>query len=178
VLPLDEVFVRALVLADAPALGEGLARFVAAKNVVAVTGAGVVNPHPLAHRAAQAAIDRQPDALAEEVPQRDVDGGQPARFGADGAKRHALSEGVCVPRHLAWILAEQIGHGDLADVTGRGLGAKERLAQADQTLVRVDLNPEQVGVRGRLQRFDAGDLHGRYASTRSCGRTRLSGRTV
>ncbi len=74
ILPLDEIFVWTLMLADAPALGKGLTGFVATKDVVAIAGAGVVDPHPLADRAAQAAIDRQSDALAEEVPQRHVDG--------------------------------------------------------------------------------------------------------
>ncbi len=72
-----------------------------------------------------------------------------------------------MPRDLARILAEQVRRADLVDVAGRGLGAKERLTQAHQALVGVDLNPEQVGVGGGLQRLDAGDLHGRYASTRS-----------
>src|SRR5205085_11525516 len=66
-LPLEQIFVWSLVLADPPAVGESLTWLVALEDVVSVARAGVVQPDAIAHGSAQAPVDRQADALAEEV---------------------------------------------------------------------------------------------------------------
>src|SRR5205085_11659385 len=74
-------------------------------------------------------------------------------------KSHALAERIRVSGNLARVLAEQVRRRDLMDVACGCLGPEERLAQAHQTFVRMQLQPQQVRIHRCLQRFDASDPH-------------------
>src|SRR5438876_4766861 len=56
-LPLEQIFEGALVLANAPAFGERTARLMGAVDVVTVPGAGVVQADPVTNRAAEQTIN-------------------------------------------------------------------------------------------------------------------------
>ena len=50
---------------------------------------------------------------------------------------------------------------DFVHIGFDGLRQEERLAEADEPLVGVDAQPEEVGELLEPDRFDGGDLHGR-----------------
>ena len=158
-LPLDQIFVRPLVIAHPPAIGPAPTGVAALVDVVAVPGAGVVDPDPLADRAAEAAVDRQPDALPEQIPEGDIERREAAPLRAHRPLHRPLAEGVVMALDLARVFAEQIRRGDLMDVaSGRG-GAEERFPEADQPFVGVDLHPEEIRIGRGFDRLDAGDFH-------------------
>ena len=159
VLPLEEVFEWTRVLADAPTFRKGSTRVMRLEDVVAVACAGVVDAHPLSNRATQAAIDGQPDALAEQVPQGDIDCRQTPHLGAHGTVCHALAQRVGVSRDLARVLAEQVWGGRLVDVGCHGGRPVERFAEPYEILIGVEANPEKIRVRAARYGFDLGDAH-------------------
>jgi len=59
---------------------------------------------------------------------------------------------------LAWVFAEQVRRDPSVDPLRRWVLPVPVLAQADQTLVSVDLYPEAVAVALRDDRLDASDL--------------------
>ena len=116
--------------------------------------------------AAEHLVDRQAGRLAGEVPERDVDA-------ADRAHRHrpalVADAASYIARHSCSMrsgsLAEQqrLQPPHLGD-DALGVVLQVWLAQPDQPLVGVDLQPDPA--RRHLQDLQAGDLHGRSRSWR------------
>ena len=71
-----------------------------------------------------------------------------------------------MPLDLQRVLAEKIRRRDLVDMPDYRIGALARLAEADQTFVRMDVHPHVVGILAKLQRFDGRDLHGGASAAR------------
>ena len=87
-------------------------------------------------------MDRLAADPAEQVPERDVDRREGAALGAGGAgrERSAPASGLDPER----VLAEQVRGRRLVHPGGDGLGAQERLAEADQPLVGVHADVAEV----------------------------------
>ena len=111
--------------------------------------------------------DRLAERLAVDVPERDVDGGVATHLGAGIARADIdAAEPAVVQLDIARILADQIGRNVVVDIGGDGAGRPERLSGADQAGIGMNAKPEQERKFRQPQRFDAGDLHARFASPR------------
>ena len=122
---------------------------------IAVAGAGVVGADPVVAEPAQELMDRLARRLAEEIPERDVDGGEPPHLRAAAAEPDiGRAERVGMLVDPQGVLAQQIGRGAFVDIGRDGLGAEEGLAQADQPLVGHHLDPDQIGELRQLDRLD------------------------
>ena len=150
-----EVLVGTLLVADAP-VGDGLAALVAD---VLVARAGVVDADAIAAPAAQRLADRPADRLAEQIPQRDVDRRVAARLHAGAAPAEIVDEALVDRLDLDRVAADQLGRGALMDVGLDGSGAHEGLAEAGQTLVGPQPDPDEVGEFAQPDGLDGGDLH-------------------
>ena len=110
---------------------------------IAVAGAGVVGADPVVAEAAQQLMDRLAGRLAEEIPERDIDGGEAAHLRAAAAETDiGRAQGVGVLVDPQGILAQKIGRRTLVDIGRDGLGAEEGLAEADQAFVGHHLDPD------------------------------------
>ena len=109
----------------------------------------------IAAEAAQQLMDRLAGRLAEEIPERDIDGGEAAHLRAAAAETDiGRAQGVGVLVDPQGILAQQIGRHAFMDVSRNRIGAEEGLAQADQPFIRMHLHPAKIGELGQLDRFD------------------------
>ena len=99
---------------------------------VARAGAGVVGADAVAREAAEELGDRLAGDLAEQVPQRDVEGGVAAEFGAGRAEADIGDEVAGDAIDGERIAAEHLRRDHLMDVGLDGRGGEERLAEADQ----------------------------------------------
>ena len=132
---------------------------------VAITGTGVVDADPVAAFAAEQLIERLPRRLAEEVPQRDVDRRGGADLDADRLEPEVpLEEVPAVALDLERVLAEEIRRARFVDLSLDRRDRVEGLAQADEALVGVDADPEDVGELAETDRLDRGDFH-RYRTS-------------
>ena len=116
----------------------------AAAASVQRAAARVVGADVLACSAAQRLIQRCAGSLAGQIPQGDVDGGRPSSLGADAAPTPVAIQRAPVARDVPSVLAEQIRRDGFMDVRGDRVGAEERLAQADETVGRLDLDEDQI----------------------------------
>ncbi len=123
-------------------------------------GAGVVGADARPREAAEKLRDRLPRRLAEQVPQRDVERRVAADLGAGGAEPDIEGQVLGDPVDGERIAAEELWRDRLVHIGFNGLRQEERLAEADQPLVRVDAEPQEVGEFFEPDRFDGGDLHG------------------
>ncbi len=155
-----EVLVLALLRVEAE-VGRALRRL---GLDVGVAGAGVVDLDPVAHAAAEQVAERQVRRLAEDVPQRDVDGRAAAHLGARRGKADVAREGALDALDVARVAAQERWRDDAVDMRLGRLRAIERLAEPGQALVRVHLHPEQVGELANPDRLYARDLHGSFPS--------------
>ena len=133
----------------------------AAFTDVAVAGAGIVDADLVVREAAQALMDWLSDSLAEQVPQRDVHGGRGAHLHAAAAEAEILilqRPGMTVDLQRG--LPEQQRRHGLMDLRLDSAGAKEGLPESDQSLVGVDVDPEQIGKLPESDRLEGRDLHG------------------
>jgi len=106
-------------------------------------------------------MQRLSGRLAEQVPECDVDsrGGAHLHPGAGKAEVLVLQR-ASMPVHLQRGLSEQQRRHRLVDVRLDRAGTEEGLAQPDQPLVGVDMEPEQIGELAEPDRLEARDLHG------------------
>ena len=97
---------------------------------VVVAGAGVVDADRSRERPPSMLGDRLAVRLAEEVPERDVDGRVAAHLGArSSASRDSWRASPLMRLDLQRVAAEQLGRDRLVDVGLDGGGAQERLAE-------------------------------------------------
>ena len=92
--------------------------------------------------------------------------GEAAGFGTDGAERHTLPQRIGMTCDFARVLTQEVRSRDPVDVACRGIGAMERLAQANQSFICVQLEPKHIRVGRGLQSFDTSDSHVLSASHR------------
>ena len=122
-------------------------------------GAGVVGADAVAREAAEELGDRLAGGLAEEVPERDVDGRIATGFGAGGPEADIADKVAGNQVDGQRIAAEEQRRGGLVDVRLHRARPEERLAKAGDPGVGVDLHPQQVGVFRDADCLDFGDLH-------------------
>ncbi len=137
-LPGDQVLILPLVLPEAPARREAATGTCRAMDMIAIAGAGVVDADTVPHRPAEALIDRQADALAEDVPERDVERGDRPHLGAHRAMRHVAAERHVVLLDSARVLTEQIGRDRLVDIPRDRRRTEAGLTEADDSLIGMD----------------------------------------
>jgi hypothetical protein len=124
-------------------------------------GARVVDPDLLAHTTAEEIAQRQVGRLPEDVPQRDVDRSAPAHFGA-GADEADIADQVRLLRlDITGVFADEPWRNELVDMRFGRSRAVKGLAEADQPLIRLDLDPEKVGKFVNADSLDRRDFHGR-----------------
>src|SRR6185312_10557076 len=81
---------------------------------IAVAGAGVVGANLVMAEAAQELMDRLARRLAEEIPERDIDGRQPPHLGAAAAESDiGRAQGMGMLVDAQGILAQEIRRGTL-----------------------------------------------------------------
>src|SRR5262249_24554286 len=137
---------------------------------VSVARASVVNPNPLVREAAKALIERLSRRLAEQVPQRDVyrRGGAhlyPAAREAEILVLQRPSMAVQLERRLA----EQERRYRFMELRLDCSRAKEGFAQADHSLVRMHMDPQEIRELTEPDRLKGCELHG--VSPTASGRT-------
>ncbi len=126
---------------------------------VAVPRAGVVDADRLARLPAEELGDRAARRLAREVPERDVDGGVPARLHARAPGAHVLLEGEAEPVDRGRVLPEEPRRGGLVEIGGDLVRAEEGLPEADEARVRVEAHEADVGELGELDGLERRDTH-------------------
>src|SRR5439155_3445515 len=137
---------------------------------VAVSGAGVVCADPIAAKTPQQLVNRLAGHLAEEIPERDVDGGETPHLHAAAAEPDiGGTQRMRVLVDAQGVLAQQVGCRALMDVGSDGIGAEEGLAQAYRPLIGMDLDPQKIGELREQYSFDRGDPH---AFSSECDRWR------
>jgi hypothetical protein len=105
-------------------------------------------------------VERLSGRLAEQVPERDVYGRGGAHLHPRAAEAEVLIlQCPSMPVHLQGGLTEQERRHCLMDLRLDRAGTKERLAQADQSLFGMDMEPEQVGELAESDRLETCDLH-------------------
>ena len=97
--------------------------------------------------------------LAEEIPERDVEGGIAAHLGPGGAKAENARQVARKRVDLERVPADDAGRHDLVDIGFDGSRMKEGFAEARQALVGMDEQPEEVRSLGDADGFQPGDLH-------------------
>lgn len=129
------------------------------------SAARVVDRQAVARTAAQQFEDRAAGRLPEDVPQRGIDGGDRADLDARASEpgRIAIVERGPEPLDLRRVLTEQLRRGPLVKIAADRRGHHERVAGADETLIGLDPNVEDVRGVGEVDRLDAGDPHPRGA---------------
>ena len=99
---------------------------------VAVAGARIVDRHALMRAAAEQTPDRLAERLSINVPQRDVDRGVAANFGARITRPDIdAAEAAVVQLDIARILADQVGRDVVMQVCGDRPGRPEGLARSN-----------------------------------------------
>ena len=92
-----------------PVVDDGRVSGVDEAHTVGVTRTGIVDAEALAREATQDLVERLVDAAREEVPERHVNGGEPAHLAGAGAGPQTESANHRpVPVELARVLAEEI----------------------------------------------------------------------
>jgi hypothetical protein len=108
---------------------------------------------------AQHLVHRLAAGLAEDVPQRDIDGGDRAALRPGGGLGQRQRREVAVQRLDAQRVApQQARRKGLVDVRLDGAGPEVGLAQAADSAIGMDPHPQQVGILAEPQGLDARDL--------------------
>src|SRR5918998_2466964 len=126
---------------------------------VAVAGAGVVGADPLPTGSAQELVDGLTRSLAEEIPQRYVQGRVAPRLGPAAAIAEVAVELAGVPVDVEGVLPEQVGGRGLVDVGLDRPRPEEGLAEAREPLVGVNLDEQDVGKLVEAERVYLDNLH-------------------
>ena len=122
--------------------------------------AGVVDADGVTRLAAEQVEDGLAGVLAEQIPERDVEGGDGAHLGAGMAEEIRVGkQRLPVPLAVERRLPEQERRGEVVDDGLDGGGDVERLTEAHEPVVRVQVHPEQVGEIRGADRLDAGEVH-------------------
>ena len=142
----------------APALDAVVGDRLPARLHVGRARAGIVGANLAAGEAAQQLGERLARHLAEDVPERDVDGGIAAHLGAGRGKAdiagQAARDGVDGER----VPAEKERRGALVDIGLDGAGTEEGLPQAGDSLIGMDQHPAKIGVLVDPDSLDTRDL--------------------
>ena len=139
---------------------------------VPVAGAGVVGADRRAGHPAQEVHHGPPRRLAEEVPERDVEGRVGPGLDSGRARADVIREREPEPVDGRRVPAEEAPGRGLVDVGGDGLGAEEGLAEAHQPLVGVKADEAEVGELAELDCLDGGHAHGTLSRARGLTRSR------
>ena len=127
---------------------------------IAVARAGVVDALLRAAQPAQHLVHRLLAHLAEQVPQRDVDGGCRAVLHARAGLRHGQVQHLAMQRlDVQRVPAQQAPGEGIVQVRLDCARAIESLAQADHPGVRMHAHPDDVGELAGPQCLDGRDLH-------------------
>src|SRR5271165_7103671 len=129
-------------------------------------GARVVGADFRAREAAKKLCKGLSGDFAKNIPKRDVERRIAAHFSAGGAKPQIADEVFRNPVDLERIAAEELLRQAFMDVSLDGLGEEEGLAEADDPLRGVHLEPKEIGEFGEADRFERSDLHCRLKSRR------------
>ena len=128
---------------------------------IPVPGAGIVDAKLVPAETAEHLVHRLIAHLAEDVPERDVDGRSGAVFGAGRRLRHREIDHVAVDGlDMQRIAPEKARRERLVDMRLGRAGAVERFAETDDPAVGVNADPEDVGIFLCSQGLDECDLHG------------------
>ena len=102
--------------------------------------------HLVMRQPAEALVQRLSGRLAEQVPQRDIHRGSGAHLYSGAGKTEILVlQGPSMPVHLQGRLPEQQRCHRFMDVRLDRARTEEGLAQTDQSFIRMNVKPEQVG---------------------------------
>src|SRR5918998_1335422 len=126
---------------------------------VAVAGAGVVGADPLPTGSAQELVDGLTRSLAEEIPQRYVQGRVAPRLGPAATISEVAVELAGVPVDVEGVLPEQVGSHGLVDVGLERPRREEGLAEAPEPLVRVNLDEQDIGELVEAERVNLDNPH-------------------
>ena len=151
-----QILVVSFRIADAP-IGDFLSAAVAN---VPVTGAGVVNANLVARPAAQHVADGLAVSFAEQIPQGDVDGGITPRFDAGRTPAEIILDISVDAFDLKRVATDQLGRHGLMDVGLDRSCAHKSLAEAVDSIIRVQADPDDVREFLESDRFNSRDLHG------------------
>ncbi len=143
-------------------------------GVVGGAGAGVVDADLFACPAAQERRHRHAQRLAEDVPERQVDGRVAAHLDRAGGRAHEAvadppADRLAVQVDRPRVFAQQPGRQRLVDIGLGGLGVAEGLAEAGEAFVGLDPEPEHVAETGDPERLEGGDPQARYSAAATCG---------
>src|SRR5436190_3651104 len=125
-----------------------------------------VDAHPLARRAAEEVVDRQPGALADDIPRGNLDRApRREQFHRAAADRKILEHDLAGMTDIKNAAADDIG-GHRLDAFGDDsllAGGDVTLAPAVEAVIGFDPAEQQVlrAVGTEDEAFDARDLHGR-----------------
>ena len=97
-----------------------------------------------------------------------------AHFGARSDEADVADEMRLVRLDVARVLADQVGRDEAVDVAFGGGRTVERLAEARDALVGLDLHPEDVGKLLRADGLDGRDFHDSPVWRGRAGRARQS----
>ena len=150
-----QIFIRPGVVTQAPVR----AALVDVAADVLVARAGVVDADGVAALAAQSRVHRHASGFAKEIPQGDVNGRIAARLDARAAPAQITGQITRSGFDGQRILPNELGSGPLVQIGLDGLRAHKRLAQADQTLVGVQPDPQDIGKLAQPNGFKLRDLH-------------------
>src|SRR5436190_7915796 len=99
--------------------------------------------------------------LAENIPERDVDGGETPHLGTAAAEPDiSRTQRMRMFVDAQRVFAEKIGRRAFMDIRGHGVAAEEGLAKSDGAVIGQHMNPDKVGEFGKLYGLDPRDLHG------------------
>jgi hypothetical protein len=126
---------------------------------VAVARAGVVGTHAAAARAPEHLVKRLAAHLAVQVPQRDVEGRGGARLHAGSPPAEIAGQAARQGFDFQWIAPEHPWRHILVDISLHALRRVARFSEADQALVGVHPQPQEVGKLADAQRFKFLDPH-------------------
>src|SRR4029078_10799159 len=105
-------------------------------------------------------MDRLTSHLAENIPERYVNGGEAPHLGAAAAEPDiGRTQDVRMFVDAQRGFAEKIGCRAFMDVGGHGVAAEEGLAKPDGAVICQHMYPDKVGKFGKLDGLDRRDLH-------------------
>ena len=172
-----EILVRALrfPIRKPPAGGQPLA---GPGAYVAVAGAGVVHPDPLAATPSEELVERPVDRLAEEIPECEFNRRVSARLDPAAAKAEVTDHGPGVAIDLERVLPQQVRRNGLVNVSLDRLSAIERFPEPDEPFVGMDPYPEEIGELAKPDSLDRRDFHPTPRSSRPAPSRRRTHRVI
>ncbi|MNV52401.1 hypothetical protein D3C71_1444900 [compost metagenome] len=121
--------------------------------------AGIVGADFLARKTAEQLRDRLASHFAENVPERDVEGGIAAHFRTRRTEADIAHQFLRQKIDRQRIAADDTRDDIFVDIAFHRFGPEKGLPQSGNALIGVDQNPEQVAPLGDTHRLQLGDLH-------------------